>query len=219
MSIPFLCRYSHFSGKQQYIDDAANQLILYHKYLFRPDKKIMSHVYDVHHKRATDVSWGRGNGWSAFTYSKLLAVLPQDHPLREQLIQNFNTLCEGYLALQDEKGMCHQVLTDHESYAEASCTSMFAYAFARGVRYGWLKEPQKYIDAVSKAWEGLCNEVIDREGNVYGICRGSGFSFSADYYKNDLGWLLNDTHGTGNVLLAGVEYEKLMEWLKQGGNR
>lgn len=62
---------------------------------------------------------------------------------------------------------------------------------------------------MKKAWEALCDQVIDREGNIYGICRGSGFSFSADYYKNDLGWVLNDTHGIGIVLLAGVEYMKL----------
>ena len=53
---------------------------------------------------------------------------------------------------------------------------------------------------------GFRNEAIDMNGNVYGICRGSGFSFSEDYYTNDLGWLLNDTHGS-IVLLAGVEYE------------
>jgi len=96
---------------------------------------------------------------------------------------------------------------------------MFACAFARGVRNSWLVNPDKYIEAVCRAWKGLCSEAIDIYGNVYGICRGSGFSFSEDYYKNDLGWLLNDTHGTGIVLLAGVEYGKLIEWLKDGGSK
>jgi len=219
MSVPSLCRYYKLTGRREFIDDAARQLILYHKYLYRPDKKIMSHVYDVKHRKATEVSWGRGNGWVAFSYSELLAFLPEDHELREQLLENFNKLCEGYLALQDEKGMWHQVLTDHDSYPESSCTSMFACAFARGVRNSWLVNPDKYIEAVCRAWKGLCSEAIDIYGNVYGICRGSGFSFSEDYYKNDLGWLLNDTHGTGIVLLAGVEYGKLIEWLKDGGSK
>lgn len=217
MSVPFLCRYYRLTGRQEIIDDAAKQLLLYHKYLFRPDRKIMSHVYDVKHRKATEVSWGRGNGWVAFSYSELLSYLPENHELREELINNFNELCEGYFSLQDEKGFWHQVLTDHDSYPESSCTSMFACAFARGVRNSWLKEPGKYAEAVLKAWNGLCNEAIDMNGNVYGICRGSGFSFSEDYYTNDLGWLLNDTHGTGIVLLAGVEYGKLLEWLGNGG--
>ncbi len=209
MCIPFLCRYYKMTGDPRYIDDAAKQLVLFHKYLFRPDRKILSHVYDIKHERPTEVSWGRGNGWAAFSYTELLAFLPYEHPLREEIIRNFNVLCEGYIELQDETGMWHQVLNDHESYPEASCTSMFACAFARGVRNGWLIGPEKYIKSVKKAWEALCDQVIDREGNIYGICRGSGFSFSADYYKNDLGWVLNDTHGIGIVLLAGVEYMKL----------
>lgn len=219
MSVPFLCRYYRLTGRQEFIDDAARQLILYHKYLYRPDKKIMSHVYDVKHRKATEVSWGRGNGWVAFSYSELLKFLPEEHELRGELLKNFNELCEGYLALQDEKGLWHQVLTDHQSYPESSCTSMFACAFARGVRNSWLENHGKYIEAVLRAWRGLCNEAIDKDGNVYGICRGSGFSFSEDYYKNDLGWLLNDTHGTGIVLLAGVEYGKLLDWLSNGGKQ
>ena len=30
-------------------------------------------------------------------------------------------------------------------------------------------------------------------------------SFSKEYYANDLGWNVNDTHGTGIVMLAAIE--------------
>jgi hypothetical protein len=43
---------------------------------------------------------------------------------------------------------------------------------------------------------------------VYGVCRGSEFAFSSDYYKNDLLPRLNDTHGIGIVLLAIYEVMK-----------
>ena len=42
----------------------------------------------------------------------------------------------------------------------------------------------------------------------YGVCRGSGFSFSRAYYRS-LSWNFNDTHGIGIVMLAGVEYLRL----------
>lgn len=212
MSVPFLCRYYQLTGDAFYVEDAAKQLILYHKYLYRPDLKIMSHVFDFKVRKATEVSWGRGNGWVAFSFSELLAVLPEEHKDRPRLLEIFNELCEGYLQLQDEEGMWHQVLTDFESYPETSCTSMFAYAFARGVRYGWLKNQTAYTNAALKAWEGLSKVSIDYLGNIYGVCRGSGFSFTEYYYKNELSWNLNDTHGTGIVMLAGIEVLNLLKY-------
>lgn len=213
MSVPFLVRYSQFTGDQKYLDDAANQFFGFKKRLFMPEEKIMSHVYDFKYDSKTNVPWGRGNGWVVFSMTELLEVLPEDHPKRNDLIEFLNTLCEGYLALQDDEGMWHQVLNDHESYPETSCTSMFIYAFSRGIRFGWLKNPEKYVKAIYKAWKGISKTSVDSNGNVYGVCRGSEFSFIADYYKYELGWNLNDTHGTGIVMLAGIEVIRLNKFL------
>ena len=215
MSVPFLVRYSQFTGDQKYLDDAANQFFGFKKRLFTPEEKIMSHVYDFKYDSKTNVPWGRGNGWVVFSMTELLEVLPEDHPKRNDLIEFLNTLCEGYLALQDDEGMWHQVLNDHESYPETSCTSMFIYAFSRGIRFGWLKNPEKYVKAIYKAWKGISKTSVDSNGNVYGVCRGSEFSFIADYYKYELGWNLNDTHGTGIVMLAGIEVIRLNKFLAE----
>lgn len=215
MSVPFLVRYSQFTDDQKYLDDAANQFFGFKKRLFMPEEKIMSHVYDFKYDSKTNVPWGRGNGWVVFSMTELLEVLPEDHPKRNDLIDFLNTLCEGYLALQDDEGMWHQVLNDHESYPETSCTSMFIYAFSRGIRFGWLKNPEKYVKAIYKAWKGISKTSVDSNGNVYGVCRGSEFSFIADYYKYELGWNLNDTHGTGIVMLAGIEVIRLNKFLAE----
>ena len=215
MSVPFLVRYSQFTGDQKYLDDAAKQFFGFKKRLFMPEEKIMSHVYDFKYDSKTNVPWGRGNGWVVFSMTELLEVLPEDHPKRNDLIEFLNTLCEGYLALQDDEGMWHQVLNDHESYPETSCTSMFIYAFSRGIRFGWLKNPEKYVKAIYKAWKGISKTSVDSNGNVYGVCRGSEFSFIADYYKYELGWNLNDTHGTGIVMLAGIEVIRLNKFLAE----
>jgi unsaturated rhamnogalacturonyl hydrolase len=221
MSVPFLCRYYQLTGDRKYIDDAARQFLGFKKRLFIPEWKVMSHVYDFKRDMATGVPWGRGNGWTIFSLSELLAVLPEDHQLRPDLLTMFRELCEGYLALQDEAGMWHQVLTHPDSYPETSCTSMFTYAFARGVRYGWLEEPKPYVRAVFKAWNAINRTSIDKGGNVFGVCRGSEFSFTPEYYKKELLWNLNDTHGIGIVLLAGVEVLKLMKRLgaEDGGSK
>jgi rhamnogalacturonyl hydrolase YesR len=219
MSVPFLCRYYQLTGDSKYIDDAARQFIGFKKRLFIPELKIMSHIYDFRRDMATNVPWGRANGWTIFSLSELLAVLPGNHGLHPQLIEMFRELCEGYLALQDEAGMWHQVLTHPDAYPETSCTAMFAYAFSRGIQYGWLENTGPYARAVFKAWEALNKTSIDQTGNVYGVCRGSEFSFSPSYYKNELLPNLNDTHGIGIVQLAGIEVRNLLRYLQSAATK
>ncbi len=217
MSVPFLCRYYQLTGDRRVIDDAARQFLGFKERLFIPELKVMSHVYDFRRQMATGVPWGRGNGWTVFSLSELLAVLPEDHSLRPDLLAFFRQLCEGFLALQDSQGLWHQVLTHPDAYPETSCTSMFTCAFSRGIRYGWLEQPAPYIDAVFKAWNALTRTSIDKGGNIHGVCRGSEFSFTPEYYKKELLWNLNDTHGVGIVLLAGVEVLRLQEHLQSDG--
>ncbi|MDP4098507.1 glycoside hydrolase family 88 protein [Paenibacillus sp. P96] len=205
MSIPFLCRYAKWAEDASALDEAAQQVLLYKKYLYMPELQIMSHVYHVEKGQPTLTPWGRGNGWVLFSLTELLTVLPEEHASHAALMQFYKELCAGYLPLQGENGLWHQVLTDPESYEEASCTSMFIYAFARGVRLGWLATPEVYRQAALQGWAGLRARAIDKFGNVYGVCRGSSYSFSNSYYKHELTWNLNDTHGIGIVLLAGLE--------------
>lgn len=216
MGTPFLAKYYQLTGNQDYIEDAANQFLLFKKYLFIPEYSIMSHVFDIRHGTPTYVPWGRGNGWVLFSLSEVLELLPQNHPSRAPLFEFYRELCEGYLKLQGQNGLWHQVLTDPESYAETSCTAMFTYAFAKGVRHGWMSDVQPYINAINKAWDGLGTVSVDIHGNVYGVCRGSNFSYNPLYYKYDLLPIKNDTHGIGIILLAGDETIKMTEWLKTG---
>lgn len=211
MSIPFLCRYYELSGDIFYLRDAVRQIKQIFGYLFMPDLVILSHIYDTHYHVQTKVPWGRGNGWVLFSLTELLAVMPDNDPEREEILEIFQTLCGGYLKLQGKEGMWHQVLTFPHSFQETSCTAMFIYGFARGVRYGWLKNRDDYAKAALLGWRALCKIAVDWKGNIYGVCRGSGYSFSKEYYANDLGWNVNDTHGTGIVMLAAIEVEKMKE--------
>ena len=92
---------------------------------------------------------------------------------------------------------------------------MFLYGFARGIRNGWIKQNiPLYIQAVEKGWKGLTSKSIDKKGNIYGVCGGSAYSFTSEYYKKDLLTRQNDTHGIGIVLLAGIEVMKLKDTLQ-----
>lgn len=213
MSTPFLCRYAKITGLSEALDEAAKQFLLFRKYLYMPEERIMSHVFDFKYGMPTGIPWGRGNGWTLFSLTEVLEALPASHEARPALVDFFNELCGGYADLQAESGLWHQVLNDPDAYEEASCTAMFAYAFARGVRFGWLKEPQRFIEAALKAWDGLTRIAIDAQGNVHGVCSGSRYAFTADYYKKDLLTVKNDNHGVGIMMLAGSEVVKLNQWL------
>lgn len=209
MSVPFLCRYYKLTGESKYIEDAVNQVLCFKEKLYMPEKGCMSHVYNLIYDKKTCVPWGRGNGWPIVALTELLEVLPQNHENYNEVLDFYMDFCEGILKLQDENGMWHQVLTHSDSYCETSCTSMFTYGFARGFLRGRLDE--RFKEAAIKGWKGICTNAVDEDGNVYGVCCGSAYSFRADYYKYELPWLINDTHGTGIVLLAGVETAKLGE--------
>ncbi|MCH5188030.1 MAG: glycoside hydrolase family 88 protein [Oscillospiraceae bacterium] len=206
MSVPFLCRRYKITGEDKYLRDAANQFMQYKELLFMADEELMSHVFDLRHGIKTGVPWGRGNGWTVFSLSELLMFMPEDHELRPELEEFFKTLCRGYFSRQSEDGRWHQVLNAPDSYYETSCTAMFACAFMRGVRMGLLSE--SYGEAARKAVESIAQNTVDDMGNLYGVCRGSEFAFSADYYKYDLLPRDNDTHGIGIVLLAIYEVLK-----------
>ena len=75
---------------------------------------------------------------------------------------------------------------------------MFLLGFTRGVKYGWLGED--FLECMERAWRGLLAHSIDREGNVYGVCMGSGCHMDAEYYFT-IPTIINDDHGTGVILV------------------
>lgn len=214
MSVPFLIRYSALKNDKSIMDDAVNQLLQFKKLLYMPDKKLMSHVYNLKFEKKTKVPWGRGNGWVLFSLSEVLLRLDKNYDKYAQVEKFFKELCEGFLSVLDSKGMCHQVLDDEKSFAEASATAMCAAAFARGVILGILPE-KPYAQAAEKAVCALEKYCIDEHGNIYGVCVGSGYSFTREYYKYDLSWNVNDTHGTGIILTAVSENERMKELLSE----
>lgn len=212
MSVPFLVRYWQRYGDDNFLQDAIAQFIGFKNRMFIKSEKLMSHVFDTITETPNEIPWSRGNGWVLFSLSELLNVLDSSNDSYVSLKQFYNQMIEGILEVQDISGLWHQVLDEDDTYLESSSTAMFICAISRGIRYGYIdaKLQEQAMEAAERAWNGLINLCVDRNGNLYGTCRGSGFSFSKTYYKQ-LGWRKNDTHGVGIVALAGVELEMLRD--------
>lgn len=217
MSVPFLTRYGVLFDQMEALDDAAKQFKLFKKRMFIEENNLMSHIYDLRQNVANKIPWSRGNGWVIFSLTELLDRLPKAHPDYEWLVDFYNQLLKGIFATVDpETGLWHQVLDESDSYLESSSTAMFICAMSRGIRHGYLDSDQvEHAKGImEKAWRGLMTYCVDKLGNLYGVCRGSGFSYSKTYYKQ-LGWLLNDSHGIGIVVLAGIELMEMQVFIEE----
>ena len=211
MSCPFLVRMGRLTGEKCWCEKAAKQIQGFKERLYMEDDGLFSHIYFPKEGKANRVPWGRGNGWVMWTLTELLMHGQEKADLIAEK-ELFYKMAHGIRKLQDESGLWHQVLnrTDEGSYLETSCTGMFLLAFTRGVKYGWLESD--FLESMEKAWKGLLTNSIDVQGNVYGVCMGSGCAMEAEYYFA-IPTIINDDHGTGVILAAAAEYCALLKEL------
>lgn len=102
-------------------------------------------------------------------------------------------------------GLWHQLIDMENTYLETSATAIFTYAIAKAINEGWLDSRYAYIAA--QGWEGVSSRIM-ADGQVEGICMGTGINTATYYYANRP-TVLNDIHGLGATLLAGSEVLKL----------
>ena len=82
---------------------------------------------------------------------------------------------------------------------------MFTYSIARAVNKGYLD--QRYMTIAERGWEGILTK-IRSDGQIEGVCAGTVVSEDLVHYYNRPA-PLNDIHGIGFVILAGIEVSKL----------
>lgn len=152
--------------------------------------------------------WARANGWAFMTEVELLDVLPQDHPMRPQILDLLRAHAKGLAAYQSGSGFWHQLLDREDSYLETSATAIYTYAFARAIDRGWI-DPTTYAPTTLLAWNALTTKVNEK-GQVEGTCVGTGMAFDPMFYY------FRPTspyaaHGYGPTLLAGAEILNLLK--------
>lgn len=207
MSVPFLARMGALTKEQEYFDEAVRQVFLFKKHLWNDEKQLYYHGwYDDIQQNGT-AFWGRCNGWIIMAQVELLDKLPENHPSRKDLTQLLIKQIVGLARYQDESGLWHQLIDKENTYLETSSTAMFAYSIAKAVNEGWIDIRYAYVAA--QAWDGVASRIL-ADGQVAGICAGTGISPINSYYANRP-IPLNDIHGLGAILLAGSEILKMYQ--------
>ena len=209
MSVPLLVRMGALTNQRKYFDDAARQIVNFHKYLFDAKKKLYKHGWFSKTNQKSKIFWGRANGWIVWAESEALAYLPKTHPSYKKIENIFKTHLKGIMKNQDESGLWHQILDDTSSFEETSSSAMFIACIARAIRTGILDTT--YSGNVFRAWRGLQSKVSNN-GIVKDICCGTGIGMNAEFYKSRDRYE-NDPHGLGAVIIAAVEVSALQKFL------
>ena len=188
MSAAILARMGEF-------DVAASRLVSYAARLQRPDG-VFIHASDG------PFAWGRGNGFAALGLVELLALLPENHPSRANLLDIYRRHMAAVRLLQSPDGMWREVLDEPGAYREETATAMLLTAMARGIRLGWIGHD--YDHNIDRAWLGLLAHVKD-DGTVVDVCTGTGAGPTKQYYLDRAAITGADDRGGAMALLASME--------------
>lgn len=189
------------TGDKVYLDRAALHLYMYIDSLQMPNG-LFFHRPDAPHY------WGRGNGWAAAAMAEVLPELPKDHEYYDVLLSAYRKMMRGLLNTQGDSGMWHQLLNNHDSFEEPSCSGMFLFAMITGLDHGLLPH-DKYIGAIENGWNALCDFVND-QGEVVGVCMWTNAKERTSYYLRRPR-ITGDYHGQAAVLWAATAMIKLMD--------
>jgi len=233
MGAPFYAEYARlFNEPPTDFDDVAKQIRLIDAHTYDPATGLFYHAWDEKHDQpwanpATGTSsnfWGRAVGWYAMALVDVLDYFPTNHPARLEIIATLQKLSKGVVKYQDPKtGLWYQVLDQGDrkgNYLEATASSMFVYALAKGVNRGYL--PRDYVPAIEKGYRGIVENLVKDDGNekwsLTKCCSVAGLGGSPsngqvrdgsfDYYVSEP-VVTNDLKGVGPFILAGIELQQL----------
>ena len=152
MGAPFYAEYAELMHEDTAFNDIANQFIWMEKHARDAKTGLLYHAWDESKEqkwanKETGVSplfWARAMGWYATALVDALDWFPEDHPGRKDLISILNRLVNAIEKVQDPRtGLWLDILNyngpgKEKNYFEASASSQFVYAVAKGVRKGYL---------------------------------------------------------------------------------
>lgn len=176
----------------KYLDRAATEMVAYLRKLQQPNG-LFFHAEDV------PFFWGRGNGWVAAGMTEMLLSLPQDHPLRAEILDSYRKMMAELARNQNADGTWRQLIDHPEAWEESSSTGMFTFAMIEGVRHGWLAE-ETFGPVARRGWIALAG-FIDQNADVTNVCAGTNKENSYDYYMARPR-RTGDFHGQAPVLWA-----------------
>ena len=199
MACPLLAGLGQIEHRPEYIQDAANQIVVHARHLQDEKTGLIYHMWDWQTGTRSEGFWGRGDGWVLMSLAETMEVMNRRDPKYRELAAIAGKLAKGLESTQDADGLWHTVLDDPRSYPECSATAMFSYGMLKLVRLRVL--PPAYTARALKAWRAI-NERYVKDGQVAGVSAGTDPKGADAYRSKPVG---TETWGTGAYLLAASE--------------
>jgi len=228
MAQPFYARYeAAFGADPAAFDDIVSQFAVIEHKTRDAETGLLYHGWDESRLQPwadadTGLSpgfWSRAMGWYAMALVDTVEYLPPGHAGRERLRDILRRLVDALIPFQDDSGLWWQVPDQggrQGNWLEASGSSMFVYAIARGVRTGLLDD--RYLAVARRGYAGLLDRIVstDPDGTIHvkDVCRSAGLGGtpyrdgSYEYYVTT-DRVSDDAHGIGAFLLAASEMMRL----------
>ncbi|WP_251106572.1 glycoside hydrolase family 88 protein [Alloacidobacterium dinghuense] len=226
MAEPFYAEYAATFHEPQDFEDITQQFVLMEKHSRDPKTGLLHHGWDetktqIWADKTTGISpnfWARGMGWYMMALVDTLPYYPDNDPGREQLLGILQRLATAVAKYQDKNsGLWYEVVDkagSKDNYFESSAACMFTYAFAKGVRLGYLST--NYSSTAARAYQGILKQFarVDSTGEVtltetvkaIGLGTDKVHDGSYSYYVSQE-VISNDPKGIGAFLMASTEME------------
>jgi unsaturated rhamnogalacturonyl hydrolase len=225
MAEPFRAEYAVLSHHPEEFAGIAKQFVLMEQHARAPKTGLLYHGWDASKqerwagKQTGDSHefWARGIGWYMMALVDTLDSLPGNDPGRAQLLAILRRETAAVARFQDAKtGLWYTMMNragEKGNYFESSSACMFVYAFAKGVRRGYL--PVSYLANARRGYEGILAHFVKAAGGNVSLTdtvKSSGLGGtpyrdgSYAYYLSER-IVTDDPKGVGAFLLASTEME------------
>jgi unsaturated rhamnogalacturonyl hydrolase len=199
MACPLLAALGEMENRREYIEDAANQIVVQASRLQDERTGLFSHMWDWQAGTRSQGFWGRGNGWVLMSLAETLEAMKKSDAKYGDLETIARKLAHGLEVTQDADGVWHTIVDDPTSYPECSATAMNTYGLLKLARLGVLSASVR--SRALTAWRAINSRYV-KDGLVTGVSAGTGPNGRDSYRAIAVG---TQTWGTGAYLLAAAE--------------
>ena len=223
----FYARYAAWKPEPEAWDDIANQFLIVDHHT-RKTNGLNHHGWDESRQMGWSDSitgcspetWGRAEGWYVMALCDVLELMPADHPKRPELTAILNRVMDALMTVQDkDTHLWYQVpdrAGEEGNYLESTCSAMYCFAMAKGVRLGLL--PEQYKAEAYQVMDGLKElKIVQNEDGTLSLidcCAVAGLGGNPyrdgtyEYYIHER-IRPDDPKGVAPLILACIELSKL----------